>query len=525
MRAEQILIVTLALFVSLSLAGCAVTSYEKSTIHPHAEGKAFQECSVDLTGYKSVQLRVRQDPNLALAVAASGGGYRASNFAAGILIGLEEITWQEDLQSSILSEVDYFSSVSGGGFAVGVYISTLHDHRYFGKGKGLYSLADALKRTSSPCPCRHSPAAEELTDPCVRRHLQGLYSDFVDDFIHSLLPWGRVPSSERVQLFERALDDDVLGYRWRKRKLEALDDKKIFGPADMGRNASLNLGDIFVPSDNLQKQVLMPYWVANATVYENGVIFPYTPDHLKLYHVDGYNHRLKEYKYAASKESYEDFIWSMPLSVGVCSSANFPFALPANKLTNKLDSDEPYIYLLDGGMSDNLGVITAVRLLENEIRTEVNRKTLIVIDAYQDSLGPFSNEKEAPSIAKTAIRTMEISLDSWRWRYREIIDGLCQPKNIRTVYLSFDDLVEADFNDLIDFGFTEQDRRKLCESISDRVTPFQIARSVSIVAPLVIDQKGLRYELSRPQQNLLIAAGRYVVKKKTEEIQKAVGWQ
>ena len=79
------------LWVVLSVCGCGEERCMPSLIHPHTPGKLFQESSVDLSYYKPVQERPGQDANIVFAVAASGGGYRAANFATGVLLGLEEL--------------------------------------------------------------------------------------------------------------------------------------------------------------------------------------------------------------------------------------------------------------------------------------------------------------------------------------------------------------------------------------------------------------------------------------------------
>jgi len=522
---NAILLITYSL-MSL-LPGCTQTRYEQSLIHPHPKDKPFQECSVNLDTYKSVQSRCGQDANLAIAVAASGGGYRAANFAAGALLGLEEITAGDSRNNNALSQVDYFSTVSGGGFAVGTYISSLHDYLYFKGTFDGYSFAEALAQPAAKCPCR-TAATDQSYDPCIRSHLQGLYRDFINDFLKTLLPWERLGFHERGFRFEQAIDDDILGYRWRKEKLTSLSDADVFGTKNMARNASLLLSDVFLAADDNQTQMVLPYWVTNATVYENGAIFAFTPDQLREYKITGYPHRLKKYRFAYWQENYNVFLQNVPLAVGVTSSANFPFALPANTLTSQMDPNNPYVYLLDGGLADNLGVFTAVRLLDAQSHKAIVIKTLIVIDSYQGGLAPFSNIKNPPAEADTAVRALQIGLDSWRVRYRKIIDDLCKSKDIHPVYLSFDDLLDADFNDLYPFGLSEKDKLELCKKKSRNCpnpTPFLLVRSISMTSPVVMGEKGLEYRLPPSQQNLLLASGRYVVHKKKPEILAALAWE
>ena len=95
------------------------------------DGEEFP--TVDMGYYKSVQERPGQSADLATAIAISGGGLRASNFGIGIMLGLEAIG--TDNGGNALQEVDYISTVSGGGFAGGAYISALFDHHYYHKNE------------------------------------------------------------------------------------------------------------------------------------------------------------------------------------------------------------------------------------------------------------------------------------------------------------------------------------------------------------------------------------------------------
>ena len=157
--------------VLLVLAGCA-TREEASTVHPHLAGRPFQECPVDLTGYKSVQTRAGQDASLGVAVAISGGGHRAGNFAVGVMLALEELTGGPSAVSNALMEIDYLSTVSGGGLAAATYVGSLHDHLTFGGMHGDYRLAGVLSAAHDP----NEPTAGR-TDQTLRRHLQVGYID------------------------------------------------------------------------------------------------------------------------------------------------------------------------------------------------------------------------------------------------------------------------------------------------------------------------------------------------------------
>ena len=79
---------------------------------------------IDLSKYKDVQTRAHQQSELTIVVAISGGGQRASNLAAGVMMGMEEIP-HSYLKGNLLQEVDYFSTVSGGSLAAGLYLTLM----------------------------------------------------------------------------------------------------------------------------------------------------------------------------------------------------------------------------------------------------------------------------------------------------------------------------------------------------------------------------------------------------------------
>jgi len=509
------------------LCGCGPVRYEHSLIGPHPQDRPFQECSINLDFYKSVQQRPGQDANTVLAVAASGGGFRAANFTAGALQGLEELRGINQTSTNVLSQVDYFSTVSGGGFAVGVYISSLRDYTRFSGSADGYSFADVLAATDAKCPCMAKTKEEQKYDPCVRKHLQGLYKDFIADFLRTLLPWNHLGFDDRGQRFEQAIDDDMLGYRWRKRKLSPQYKANAAMRRNIDKAATLTLSDIFVLADDPNRQATLPYWFANAAVYQNVNLFPFSPDYLRLYEVVGYNHRGRKNVCEGNCPDLNDFAMKMPLSLAVTTSANFPLAMPPYRFISRMDPNNRYFYLLDGGVADNLGVVTALRVLGDKINENMTRKVLIVIDSYQGNLTPFEKIKNPPKEAVTAARLMETGLDTWRARYREITDGFCERQGIKPVYLSFDNLVETDFNDLYEFGLTEQDKKDLCKNKPKNcpsATPFHLVRSISMTSPVFRGKDGLEYQIPKSQQNLLIAAGRYVVNKKKSEILNVLGW-
>ena len=492
----------------LMLTGCA-SRHLPSEIHPYRT-EPSQENSIDLSQYKSPQSRGSgQDPNTAFAIAISGGGHRATNFGVGVLIELEKITNASARKTNALNEIDYFSTVSGGGLAAAAYISSLHDHNYFSSGNTKnpqeYSFANIILNGNPSGNANESSQSTCLSDPMLKDHLAHGYHK---DLLEGIFAWNR---ATRGEFLERAFDNEILGQKWRKNKL-------IGSYGNLVRNPSLTLGDVFVSKTETDRQVTVPYWIPNATVYENGSIFPFTPDFLKLYMICEYRHRLKKHSFNPETQSYESFINDVPLALGLTASGNFPVLIPATTLQSTMDPMNPYLHLLDGGMADNLGIITAVRLLSTE---KTARRLLIVVDAFKENAAPFSNTPKPPLMADTAIRAMSLSLDSWRGRAREIVKALNTSEvygpDIKTVFISFDDLRGLEtFDELFKFGLSQKDFDCLEEEGCMKniiVNPFNLVRTVKT-----------RYNLSPAQQNLLFAAGRYITNKKAADIKEYLGW-
>ena len=375
-----------------------------------------------LAFYRSVQERPAQNDEKAVAVAISGGGYRASNFALGVLIGLESIKTK---RSNLLGEIDYFSTVSGGGFAAGAYLATLHDHLAGG----------GTSRTGSSKDYSLERANRQTLAPIFERRLE-----------RSLLRAAIQPGLGRNEYLERILDETVLGFAARCAAL---------GPQAKCENQSLTLRDVFVPDCSVVSDVndkacakagsasrpSLPYWFANASVAGNGAIFPFSPDILTLYGVNANLH---------TKTTEVSDRYSMPLAVGMTASAAFPVGIPPTTLSAEANGKTNVIQLLDGGVADNLGALTALAVLKQDAAPH---KVLIVIDAYVGTSHPYQGFRSRLSTMGVAQRASSVYLDSWRGRHRHVLatmaKGLAEEgETWRIVFLSFDELLQPEPNAL-----------------------------------------------------------------------------
>lgn len=347
--------------------------------------------TVDLSYYKPVNTRPFQRSDIAIAVAASGGGYRAANLTAGVLMGLEQVT-DPHLQGNLLQAVDYFSTVSGGGFGVGYYIASLEDFMETHDVNGPFAPQFSFTNTMNSLP-----------------DVNPLDKDYSGQLFFG---------ADRGQLIEEKFANSIL--------------KTSHG--------TLTLGDIFVPQNSPQNPHL-PYWVTNSTIYQNAALLPFTPDVLAKYGINTYKYDDK----TTVIQNYND----IPVAVGMTASASFPFALTPTTLgsSNCTSGSECYLHLLDGGIADNLGVYTALNLLHQD---PAKIKVLIIIDAYAGHSQPFSEDADAPDGSTLFWRIMGMGTDAFRQMIKPNIKNLARAelcrgntRNVLVIYLDLGNYAKA----------------------------------------------------------------------------------
>jgi predicted acylesterase/phospholipase RssA len=312
---------------------------------------------VDLSQYKSVNTRGKKQNNLVIALAASGGGYRAANFTLGVLLGLEKYHNQQ-FSNNFLQEIDYFSTVSGGGFAVGYYLTQLHNYLIETGNVSNFSLKNNARFMLEN---KSNPLRQDLTPYLFFGKNRGL-------------------------------------------NLEKRINETLLATSDGG----LLLGDVFVPR-NSSRQVRLPYWFTNTTIFQNAVGFAFSPDMLKRYRITYFYHNNIPYKLRRNFDDLE-YAYGVPYSVGVTASASVPFAIPPTTLiSNGCEESSCYLQLMDGGLSDNLGVYTSLGLL---LQDKSKIKILIIVDASKTSTQPFSQLMMPPTNVALLWRLASVSTDS-----------------------------------------------------------------------------------------------------------------
>jgi hypothetical protein len=409
-----------------------------ATIPPRAPASSPDLPMFRLDQYASVQDRPGQDKNTTVVVAISGGGFRAANLGIGALLAMEDIGLSYgDRESNLLKEVDYFTTVSGGGLAAGLYLQGL-----LSAPRGTqadFRLGEYLAQQ------RGSAMADRL--PAIQKTL------FWRIFGYSLRPDVLAGPIDRGDYLQDWLDRTVL-----KRTTCPT------GTAGPG-GCSWMLGDVFKRKGELP---VTPYWITNATNFTNGEIFSFTPDNLRARKVKGYTHR----GHKVTLQGGED-VFNVPLALGMRTSSNFPVGLPATTLS--VDDGEN-LKLSDGGQADNLAFYSALDILYQDGRAwaagqdkgtrqkrspsgntppkATQRRILVLIDAFNGGLGNVERDEGAPSLLKTLLRSPILPMDALRSRIRasvtnsdasrwSAIDSSLMDSNLAVAYVNIDDEPEA----------------------------------------------------------------------------------
>ena len=435
--------------------------------------------TVNLSTYRSVQERPGQQADLAVAMAISGGGSRASCFGIGIMMGLEQVLLENGQDA--LDQVDYISSVSGGGFAGGAYVNALYEHDYFGRTEP-FRLKDYVDRQ----------IREDLAYSYMGALLRGN--------INPRLWFSRVDDGDAL---EKVIDDHVLGYQRRKEQ-----EKKP---------SSITLGDLFVPAGESQVPVLYPMHITNSTIINTITTFPFTPDVLDHYMVNGYTHRLKLTKTKEEEEAELDH-FSIPLAVGIKASGSFPALISNSTLHSQYHPNRKFLHLFDGGVSDNIGYETALRVLNQD---DALRKVLFIVDA--DASGnryTFSKKEGAFISIKVFGRLPASGLEAKRATLLSTVNAVTGSFNITPFYFGFnafqrqrEDIPPEEIN-------IKKEQKRVIELLRSEaeISP----RDMHIIYELLVNI-GTKYTIKPDEQELLFLAGQKVVLMQKRDILRVLG--
>ncbi|MDB4286269.1 PDZ domain-containing protein, partial [bacterium] len=386
-----------------------------------------------------------------------------------------------------LKEVDYYSTVSGGGFAGGAYIGSLYNYWY---------------RVSSDPGFRDSGARYSLGDAFDQKIEKDLNRSYVDpmlkSFFFSMRAW--FSHVDEGDALERAVDTYVLGHKWRNQL-----DKK--------NSSSIKLGDMFVRKEE-DRQVLLPMMVANGTIYPSMAIFPFTPDILEEYEVSGYTHRMKKVDHEKGMDPME-----LPLSVGIKASGSFPVMISNTTLISNQDPLYRYLHIIDGGVADNIGYKTAIEMLRQD--TVSKGKFLFVVDADAGGQVPTFSKKQGGAFSLGVYSKMATSgLDSRHVVLEKELNNLCVLHDITPIFFNFASLLEG-LDEFPEKQFSRKREMKRVEELL-RTSPDSVTvGDLPILYELARNVK-TKYTITKLEQKLMIQTGKKVVELRRPEIEKAL---
>lgn len=381
---------------------------------------------VDLSRYQDVQTRADQDPKLTLVVSISGGGYRAANFALGALLAMEQVGYtplgvkgRDGHVSNLLNEVDYYSTVSGGGLAAAVAIVAR-----------LQAAANA-----DGCSGKERRLLTEwMSEPGVADSLR-------EDHTFRLVTSRFAPE---VLLTDKT-SGDVLQERLDETVLLSGRQGGECGPQEPG--AWMRLKDV-LPASGSGGKVRTPFWFMNATDMATGWIVPLTPGWIERQGVAEFWHgewRKVCREGVPQRECVGAF--NVPLALAVRSSMNFPAGIPPTKIRM---SGGGHLYLTDGGEADNLGTVTAVDVLHQEGRTRSGgRRLLVVIDAFRGLGAAAYGTARVPGLVESVLRATSLPLDAHRERVKRdfyeveahqptVLDALSEAGDVSVAYVDME---------------------------------------------------------------------------------------
>jgi len=383
-----------------------------------------------------------------VGVSLSGGGSRAALFGAAGLEALGRLRAPQG--GSVLEQVSYLSSVSGGGLAAGYY--------------GLFK------------PPRETPVLgpDGTMTPAYETFFADYQAKLGQDF-QSALIWRQL--SERRFILNSALA---------ARSLQELIDERLIGPAT------------FADLGAREKRGDSPRVIFNATLYNNGrrLMFSTLPADTPLYDFvadlnrslarQGITRRLPE----VALKRWDELIpvspmelqidpCPVPVASAVTASAAFPPLV--GPITFTVGDDLDYWHVGDGGLYENLGLETLMFTFLKQIQDKKVRRGLILSfnSSYPFSVGfRLLRERSEPwtifnyDFSRIPSVMEERATAYWSLFYRTLqIEGVFpDDTTLRVVFLNHDSAKwEDDLNDLPEACRNENPPLTRPEDVRERI--------------------------------------------------------
>ncbi len=407
-----------------------------------------------------------EDGDFFLAVAVSGGGSRSAVWSAAVL---KELFYQVKLPDgrSIIDEIDYISSVSGGSLSSAYY-------------------------------CLNKPESDT-------RDVEE-YQEFFDNYLTDM---------------RRNIESDILLKPWLWYRILVLPEEKAFflkWDFEKFYFGDSTFGDLY----ERQKRGYCPTLIINGTVMDNGAKFLFTTLSRKDFNYlpNFETERFEDTGIIKSNILFEEGILDvlfcediglsiedMDVSRAVVASAGVPLIFGPIILRDEVRScvdDDYYIHVNDGGVGDTLGLESIVQLLLTHF-DDPNKNyrggMVIIIDANiridpEDSVTKIRGLKPVDTIERSRV------IYAYRGKtlaYYAIMFIQQDPrfKDIKFVYISpylADDpeLIKEISDNPVGFSFEPKELDVLIEKFKSTPTRFKIkkelANNIEKAAKIVVEE-------------------------------------
>ncbi|MEL6192612.1 MAG: patatin-like phospholipase family protein [Bacteroidota bacterium] len=443
--------------------------------------------------YKSVQLRDDgQNPELGLGIAISGGGHRASNLGAAILMALENYPYydEKDTVINLLHEIDYISGVSGGTWVGGAYMA----RRIVAEDPSAYSMLNSFDK--------------ELGPQLRKNYQRGLI----------------------LNLFNPAL---LFTVKNTGDKLE----RRIQQNLLLGRKGhKIKLKDFMIPATSTAR-VKHPYFIPAATNFENFAQVPIMPDVLERYQLFSYVHMMKFHQLPLKDSASRTFEGGdLPLSIGVKASSSFPVAIPVSTFERAFSDStfmtkNRFLRLTDGGLNDQLGYKPAMKFLEKD--PIANKRYLLVVDAKNKEVySAYSRFKGRPNLIRVLVSALYAGLES---KYTTIFEDMERRAGLNDIHLitfniyslvqsfeNFDLISYSSMNDRVKKHMSEQLlARYRGKSVKELMT-VQLDLVESLLIYHLYTKIGTKLKLTRDEQTIILLAGFQMVRAQSKPLNQMI---
>ena len=364
-------------------------------------------------------------PDVDVVLCLSGGGHRAANLSSGVMFELSRVTVkaQDGRQVSLLDAVDTVSSVSGGSFAAAFW---------------LYHRAVFAGNTDPESARRHRGLIEaamgrNLGRPLVWNILlvhkistlvrlttylnrTNLYSNVIE--YHLIRP-------QRIEKLESTL----LRRGWRRNPVLYHAVGSFQGLLSLATPVNLHdqyllpgrgrtFDDLYLedPVERGVRYPIRPEWLINATLYN-------APVESNAFLFDAAT-------FDGARSDWLDY----RVSDAVSASAAFPVFFAPVTLRDWSARRPSYLFLMDGGVSDNLGLNGADGVIAHSGGGK--RTVIIVVDAYARSGRIERSRPGRPSVFDVSDRALDRYMSEVRRLRIEEFHARSETENLRFFHLS-----------------------------------------------------------------------------------------